>query len=135
MPDHDQTRLDGTVETDDPVPDPGDDTGRDGLPGLEMPVCCIDGCETEVPGLDDGWDASGRDGVACNDCWAFHDRHGHWPDEDPRSGHCVECRIDAGAVRHDCPEWGGDIGSVIMQPDDECSYCGDVPEGTEGDGS
>lgn len=133
MPDHQQARLDGSVEPDDPAADPADAAGSDGLPSLEVPVCCIDGCETEVPGLLDGWDASSRDGVACNDCWDYYRRHRHWPDEDPRSGHCVECRIDAGAVRHDCPEWGGETGSVLLEPGGKCSHCGAGPGMGEGE--
>jgi hypothetical protein len=111
------------------VEDPGsEDTPAEEpapMPSIETPVCCIEGCETEVPGLGDGCEASSRDGVACNDCWAFHDRHGHWPDEEPDTEFCAECCIDEGAVRHDCPEFG-DIGDVILDPGSECRHCGAV---------
>lgn len=112
-----------------------DESWSETRPELSIPVCCVDDCTTEVPGLHDGWDVSTRDGVACHDCWAFYRRHGHWPDDEPDAGVCVECSIDDGAVRHDCPEWGGDTGSVILEPGSECQHCGAVPDGTEVDGS
>lgn len=91
---------------------------------IDTPVCCVDDCETEVPGLMDGWEPHNRDGVACNDCWDYYDRHHHWRDEAAEAEHCVECMLDAGHVRHDCPEWGGDSGSVILDPPATCEHCG-----------
>lgn len=70
---------------------------------IQMPICVIGGCETEVPGLDDGIKTASRGGVACMDCWDYHDRHGHWPDEDPDIP-CPACIVDNGGVDHGCPE-------------------------------
>jgi hypothetical protein len=95
--------------------------------GLSMPVCCIDGCETEVPGLFDGWDAHNREGTACNDCRDYYNRHNHWPDEEPE--HCVECLVDDGAVKHECDDAAFD--AVVLEPGSECEYCGDEIADTE----
>lgn len=95
--------------------------------GFQTPVCCVDGCDTEVPGVFDGWDAHNREGVACNDCRDYYDRHNHWPDEDP--DRCVECLIDDGAVRHECDEAPFD--AVILEPGSKCDHCSYEPETAE----
>jgi len=84
--------------------------------------CVVDGCDTDVVGLDDGWEYDR--GVCCSDCIDSRDRHGHWPDESPDG--CVECRIDDGAIPHDCDESGAD--AVLLEPGQECDYCGGEPE-------
>ena len=53
------------------------------------PECCVDGCDHQIAGLAHGYEAPAREGVACNDCWDFHNDHGHWPDDDPAS--CPTC--------------------------------------------
>lgn len=86
---------------------------------LEHPTCDTADCETEIIGLDDGWeDTDGS--LRCTDDWSHWENHGHWPDDDP--DHCVECRIDDGAIRHDCLAFDGD---VICEPGDECHHCGE----------
>lgn len=99
-----------------------------GLADVEVstPVCCVEGCETEVPGLHDGIEVSRRDGVACMDCWEFLERHAHLPDEEPRGDACVECILDAGAFQHVCEESAAD--SVLVFPGDVCPACGETPE-------
>lgn len=53
--------------------------------------CDVEGCETEIVGLDDGWEFSR--GLVCASCIKTHREHGHWPDEDAL---CVECgRVSA----------------------------------------
>lgn len=84
-----------------------------------MPECCIEGCESQVRGLQDGWEMSR--GLCCQDCIDYNEEHGHWPDEDPEV--CVECLLDDGHVRHECPANPG--GSVIMEPGSECGHCGE----------
>ena len=94
-----------------------DDFATDG--GVEAPVCAIDGCELTVHGLTDGRESVR--GVICTACSDYYDRHGHWPDDDV--DHCPECRVDAGAVRHDCPDPAAD--SVIFDPEEgSCPFCG-----------
>jgi hypothetical protein len=80
--------------------------------------CDVDGCNTNVVGLEDGWEFDR--GTVCQECIDYHDRHGHWPDEDAEI--CVECRIDDGAINHDCGEFSGD--GVLLQPGDTCEFCG-----------
>lgn len=84
--------------------------------------CDIEDCDTDVVALDDGWEFDR--GVCCRDCIDYQDRHGHWPDEDVEI--CIECRIDDGAIPHDCEESGAD--AVLLKPGDECEYCGSEPE-------
>lgn len=86
------------------------------------PVCVIEGCDTNCPGLHDGRDAHDREGVACNRCWAYHDRHNHWPDEESDIDFCPECEVDAGAVKHDCPERGAV--TIIVESGNDCPHCG-----------
>lgn len=85
----------------------------------DAPTCDTDGCDTTVAGLDDGWE-TGDGALRCAADWAYWERHGHWPDEDVDI--CVECRVDDGAVRHDCPESAAD--SVIVAAGDDCPCCG-----------
>jgi len=109
-------------------PDANDDDAdlmTDG--GTELGVLCdVDDCEARIVGLDDGWQMSR--GTVCQDCIDYHDRHGHWPDEDAEA--CVECRIDDGAINHDCDEFSGD--GVILTPGDTCDYCGFEAAVTDG---
>lgn len=84
--------------------------------------CDVDGCDADVVGLDDGWEYDR--GTVCQDCIDYQDRHGHWPDEDSEA--CAECRIDDGAIPHECPESSAD--HVLVGLDDECSLCGRRPE-------
>jgi len=91
---------------------------------LETPTCCIDGCDTPVPGLGDGLDLPDREGIVCNDCFEFKRRHRHYPDEDPET--CIECRVDEGAIRHRCSESPAD--AVVLDPGNECPSCGEVIE-------
>lgn len=100
------------------------DLGSDddsGLPPIQTPTCSVDGCETPVRGLDDGWEYDR--GLVCSDCIDYQTRHGHWPDEEQEP--CVECRIDAGAVDHECPEAPAFDG-VLVPDGDECPHCGVV---------
>ena len=95
--------------------------------GTELGIeCDVDGCETHVVGLDDGWEMDR--GTVCQDCIDYRDRHGHWPDEDVEI--CVECRIDDGMINHDCDEFSGD--GVLLDPGGECSYCGYEAPMTDG---
>jgi len=80
--------------------------------------CDVEGCTTDVVGLDDGWEFSR--GVTCSDCIDFRHRHAHWPDESPET--CAECLIDDGQVRHHCDE-GID---QIRDPGVECDECGTI---------
>jgi len=81
-------------------------------------LCDVDSCENRIVGLDDGWEFSR--GTVCQDCIDYQDRHGHWPDDDAKI--CVQCRIDDGAIDHDCDEFSGD--GVLLQPGSVCDYCG-----------
>ena len=95
--------------------------------GTEIGVeCNVDGCETHVVGLDDGWEMDR--GTVCQDCIDYRDRHGHWPDEDVEI--CAECRIDDGMINHDCDETGAD--RVLLEPGSECNYCGYEAPVTDG---
>lgn len=58
-----------------------DDTGLD----LQ---CDVDGCETSILGLEDGWEFSR--GVVCADCIGYQREHGHWPDEDTACQKCLQ---------------------------------------------
>lgn len=42
--------------------------------------CDVSGCETQVLGLNDGWEFSR--GLVCSDCIDFNKEHNHWPDEE-----------------------------------------------------
>ena len=87
--------------------------------GRDLGVACdVDDCETRVVGIEDGWEVSR--GTVCQDCLDYRDRHGHWPDEDPDI--CVECRLDEGAIRHECDEAAVD--AVILNPGSDCDFCG-----------
>lgn len=44
-------------------------------------TCSVDGCDSEVRGLNDGYEFSR--GLCCVDCIDYHREHGHWPDEEP----------------------------------------------------
>jgi len=89
-----------------------------GTPGV---TCDVDDCDTQVVGLDDGSELAR--GTVCDECIDYQDRHGHWPDEDVEI--CIECRIDEGAVRHECDELVADI---LLSPGDTCGGCGfEVP--------
>lgn len=85
--------------------------------GFEHPVCSVDGCETEVVGLDDGWEMSR--GIVCQGCIDYHDRHHHWPDEE-RAG-CRACHCENGGVVHECTE--STVDAVLLSPGDECDFC------------
>jgi len=85
-------------------------------PGVK---CDVAGCEGRVVGMDDGWEYDR--GVVCQDCIDYNQRHGHWPDEDRDP--CVECLIDGGVVRHDCPESSAD--AVLVEPGSACGNCGE----------
>ena len=102
------------------LPREGSDQARlvtDG--GKQLGVLCdVESCDNRIVGLDDGWEYSR--GTVCQDCIDYQDRHGHWPDEDAEI--CVQCRIDDGAIEHDCDEFSGD--AVLLQPGDSCDYCG-----------
>jgi len=52
--------------------------------------CDVDGCDTNIVGLEDGWDYSR--GLVCSDCIDYMHEHGHWPD---RESDCVECIREA----------------------------------------
>jgi len=101
------------------VDDPADLMTDGGTDTLGVP-CDVETCEETVVGLDDGYEFDR--GTVCHSCVEFHDRHGHWPDEDVEI--CVECRIDQGKIRHDCEEAWSDY--IIMEPDTECDVCGEV---------
>lgn len=76
--------------------------------GIRTPVCAVDGCDTPVPGLNDGYDHPRRDGPVCNDCWAYSEDHNHLPDEKPnrgRGGACIACAREDGRIVEDS---GGD---------------------------
>lgn len=90
---------------------------------VQIPKCAVDGCGTEVPGLDDGYEFSR--GVVCHDCIDYRNRHGHWPDEDVKI--CVECRVDQGKSKHDCDESFADY--VLVEDGGQCPVCGVTVEG------
>lgn len=55
--------------------------------------CDTDGCDTEIVGLEDGWEVLGS--LRCADCIEYNREHGHWPDEDQKS--CIKCMREANA--------------------------------------
>jgi len=83
-------------------------------------TCTVDGCETEVIGLDDGWEFDR--GTVCQDCIDYLNRHGHWPDEDAEI--CVQCRVDDGMVLHRCDE--ATVDAHLVEPGEECPSCSEV---------
>lgn len=47
--------------------------------GIDVPICDTEGCDTECPGLEDGWEQS--DGtLRCVDCWDTWKATGEWPE-------------------------------------------------------
>jgi hypothetical protein len=69
--------------------DPGSEDRSDGL-DYDNLRCSVDGCDTLVIGLFDGWEFDR--GLVCDDCIEYEAEHGHWPDED---GPCVVCLREA----------------------------------------
>ncbi len=55
--------------------------------------CETDGCDTEIVGLEDGWEVG--DSLRCADCIDYHEEHVHWPDEELKA--CIKCMREANA--------------------------------------
>jgi len=112
----------GGIERDRQTASPEPDGDQDTL-GVR---CDVEGCDSDVVGLDDGWEFDR--GTVCQHCIDYRDRHGHWPDEDVET--CKECLIDDGAIPHECDDGGP---TRLLFPDQECSHCGSLPELTVSD--
>lgn len=106
-----------SCKSDAPSAQAGDEIVTDG----GLPHCEVGGCAATVAGLEDGRDVSR--GLVCTDCFDYKGRHNHWPDEDVKI--CIECRIDNGAIRHECDETYHDY-VIVGEDDDACRVCGEV---------
>lgn len=62
-------------------------------PTAEGYRCETDSCDTEIVGLEDGWEVG--DSLRCAACIDYRHDHGHWPDEDLKA--CIKCMREAHA--------------------------------------